>query len=645
MDTLSKVSSTSPGQQPRAELDAAIQRADSYLLGRQSSQGYWVGNLEADASVAAGYIPLMYLMQGGADPLKQSKVVTYLKDKQNSDGSWSSYFGGEGDLNVTAQVYFALKLAGQPASSSEMQKARDFVLSRGGLAKTNTITRVWLAVFGQFDYRGVPSIPAELIFLPRWFYLNLYEFASWSRETIMALIMVLNKRPVCPLPGEARISELFVDGDSQRQVRPAERGGWLSWKSLFLAADAGYKFLERIHLLPFKQAALRRVEKWVVEHQENDGSWGGIMLPWVYSLIGLKSLGYSAEHPVIRKGLEGLAGFLVEDERSLWLQPATSPVWDTAWACLSLLQAGLSPEHPALLKAGRWLLDQEVRTTGDWKIKNPSLAPGGWAFEFANQWYPDIDDTAVVARALGQIKLENAKTEAILRGEQWIRNMQGRDGGWAAFDKDNNKRVLSGLPYGDFMTPLDPASPDVTAHALELISESDARSPAARKAVRYLKNSQEDDGSWFGRWGVNYLYGTGLVLVSLKAAGEDLTQACVLRALAWLKSKQNPDGGWGESCHSYVDPRRRGQGDSTASQTAWALMGLMCGGRDCAQALRAGADYLLHEQNRDGNWKENFFTGTGFPRAFYLRYDLYRSYFPLLALGQYRSWREENDGK
>jgi len=368
------------------------------------------------------------------------------------------------------------------------------------------------------------------------------------------------------------------------------------------------------------------------------------MLPWVYSLFALKSLGYSLEHPVIAGGLKGLEGFIVEDSSTLRLQPATSPVWDTAWAMIALSESGLPSDHPALVKAAHWLLEEEIQTGGDWQVKNRRTKPGCWAFEFENDLYPDIDDTAVVPRALLKVKLpqtdEERKTDAIKRGLRWVIGMQSRNGGWAAFDRDNNKRFLSRIPFADFMTPLDPTSPDVTAHAIELLGELSAESFSLKRAVTYLRHCQETDGAWYGRWGVNYIYGTGLVLAALQAAGEDMKEGYVRCAVSWLESCQNSDGGWGESCHTYEDPLCRGKGPSTASQTAWALMGLTAAGEHTGNAVKKGINYLVSTQKEDGSWQEDAYTGTGFPKAFYLRYDLYRLYFPLIALARYKALLE-----
>ncbi len=616
----------------------AIKRAQGYLLRNQNTKGYWVGALEADASVAAGYIPLMFFMNGTVDPVKSAKVVEYVKTRQNDDGSWSTYAGGPGDLNVSVQVYFALKLAGRNLGEQMMAKARDFILAKGGLTKTNTITKIWLALFGQFDYRGTPSIPPEVALLPNWFYFNIYEFASWSRETIMALVLILNTRPVRRVPDGTDISELFVEADGKGRYTFPPINQFIGWKRFFMILDAGFKAIDRVPIKPFRRVAMARVEKWLVEHQEADGSWGGIMLPWIYALMALKSLGHGPNDAVIKKGMDGLQAFVVEDEKTLWLQPATSPVWDTAWTTLALMESGISAGNPAIGKGFDWLLGEEVKVKGDWQVKNPRTQPGGWAFEFDNDFYPDIDDTAVVTRALIMGRSDRSQWRAPVEGGlNWVKDMQCRNGGWAAFDRDNNKQILASVPFADFMTPLDPTSPDVTAHAVELLARTDPNSTALKRAVKYLRDSQEQDGAWYGRWGVNYLYGTGLVLVSLRAAGENQGSSYVRKAVDWLKAHQNADGGWGETCETYANPTCRGMGPSTASQTAWSLMGLIAVGEEASEAVQRGIEYLLPRQNADGSWDEEAFTGTGFPKAFYLRYDLYRVYFPLLALANYRS--------
>lgn len=624
-----------------SRLDNTIKKAREHLLGLQNEAGYWSGELQADASVTAGYIPLMYFMTGGVDKERQRKVVNFVRSRQREDGSWGSYHDGPGDINVTIQVYFALKLAGISAVEPAMQRARDFILGRGGISRADTLTRIWLALFGQFDWRGTPSLPPEIILLPKRFYFNIYEFASWSRETIVALMLLLAQKPVCPVPGYASVAELYVEPEGQRDFSPGKIESLFGWRSFFLYLDRLFKIWEKLPFKPGRRLALRQVERWVLEHQEADGSWGGIMLPWVYSLMALKSRGYPLHHPAIARGLAGLGGVIAEDASTLRLQPATSPVWDTAWSLIALRQSGLPASHPSVVDAARWLLKQEIRTGGDWLVKNPKTAPGAWAFEFANDLYPDIDDTAVVARALLEARLSEAeekqKADAIRRGLRWVADMQSNNGGWAAFDRNNNKRFLAFIPFADFMTPLDPTSPDVTAHAIELFGAVNGSAQSLDRAISYLKNEQESDGAWYGRWGVNYIYGTGLVLAGLRAAGQDMSQAYIRRAVAWLLACQNPDGGWGETCRTYDDPDCRGAGPSTASQTAWALLGFLAAGEQANPAAARGISYLVRYQGPDGDWQEDAYTGTGFPRAFYLRYDLYRIYFPLLVLAQYKA--------
>ncbi len=620
----------------------AVRKAQSRLLSLQSREGYWVGELEADASVSAGYVPLMYYMLGDVDPVRKQKVINHVKSKQNRDGSWSAHAEGPGDLNVSIQSYFDLKLAGVSAEEPFMVQAREFILSRGGICRSSIFTKIWLALFGQYPWTGTPALPPELILLPNWFYLNIYEFASWSRATIVALMVVLTTKPTCAVLEQARVSELYLEPEGQRDYSLGKIGNPFSWKSFFLMADGLLKLCEKSPIKPLRGRAIRDVERWIVQHQESDGSWGGIMLPWIYSLIALKSLGYPLSHPVIELGLKGLEGFIVEDETTLRLQPATSPVWDTAWSVIALRESGLSSDDQALTRAACWLLSQQINVGGDWQVKNPGTEPACWAFEFDNDLYPDLDDSAVVCRALRRVRLsegvEDAKQQAIDRTIPWVTSMQSKDGGWSAFDRDNDKSILSQIPFADFMSPLDPTCADVTAHVVELLGESRQDPASMRRALAYLKSTQRVDGSWYGRWGVNYLYGTGLVLAALAAADQDPAQDYIQRACSWLAFRQNPDGGWGESCESYADPIWEGCGPSTASQTAWALLGLMASEQSSSPVVERGVRYLIRTLREDGSWEEKPYTGTGFPKAFYLRYDLYRAYFPLMALARYHEY-------
>jgi len=628
---------------------AAIHQAQNYLLRWQHPSGYWVGMLEADASVTAGYIPLMVYLFGWVDPERKRKAITYVLDQQNPDGSWSTHYAGPGDLDVSIQCYFGLKLGGVSADNPTLQRGREFILSRGGLTQANVFTKIWLAVFGAYDYRGVPSIPPEIIYFSEKAFFNIYEFASWSRETLMALIILLACKPVCQIPEKARVDELYCEAPGKARRRLAPIGNPFSWRGFFALADRLLKIYESFPIHPGRANALRRVEAWIVEHQEADGSWGGILLPWIYSLYALKGLGYPLDHPVFAKGIEGFEDFLLEDERTLRFQPATSPVWDTAWTVFALRESGLPADHRSLMKAGEWLLQKEIRMAGDWHVKNPGIPPGGWSFEFVNDWYPDLDDSALVPRALLRTGLSGeavlARSAAVKRAVDWVLGMQSKDGGWGAFDRDNDLQPLTQVPFADFLSPLDPTCPDVTAHVLEFLAEVQQGESARQKGIAYIKKVQQEDGCWYGRWGVNYLYGTSLVLSGLAAASEDMHQPYIRRAVEWLLAHQNADGGWGESCLTYSDPSLRGQGASTASQTGWVLNGLLAAGEKDHPSISQGVAYLLATQKQDGDWEEPFFTGTGFPRVFYLRYDLYRVYFPLIALARYFGGLESPDAR
>lgn len=627
-------------------LDDAVAKAQRALLARQHHDGYWSGELEADVSVPAGYLPLMHFMGREVSPQRVRRMVHYVMSKELPQGGWGLFHGGPPGLNVTIQTYLSLKMAGIPADSDAMRKARQFVLDKGGISNAYTFTKIWLAIFGQYDWRGVPRLSPEIIYFPNWSYFNIYEFASWSRATIVALMAVLARKPVCRLPGGVDISELYCEPEGPaRYAMPGLKSPAVSWHNFFVAADRMLRVAEAMPLKPGRAQALRRVQDWILEHQEADGSWGGIMLPWVYSLVALKLLGLPDDHPALARSMAGLESFILEDGGAFRLQPAVSPVWDTALAVIALADSGLEPSHPALLDAGHWLLSKEIRRGGDWQVKNPHAEPGGWPFEFFNDQYPDIDDTAAVGVALMRVGLDGEdKDEAIRRGLRWAVSMQSKDGGWAAFDKDNDKQMLAHIPFADFMTPLDPTTPDVTAHVVELLGRQgyDSSHPALGRGLRYLEREQKPSGPWYGRWGVNYIYGSAAVLMSLaEVKGGGLGQSAKGKAAQWLKAHQNADGGWGESCLSYEDESYWGKGPSTASQTAWALLGLLAAGEGCCTEAQRGVSYLVSTQRADGTWAEEDYTGTGFPRAFYLRYHLYRNYFPLMALSRYRAYRKQ----
>lgn len=628
----------------RDTLDEAIRRTQDYFLRTQHPDGYWIGELETNVCIAAEYLLLTHFL-GARNEDRWRKIATYLRRQQRPDGTWVIYHGGPPDLNATVEAYFALKLAGASPDEPYMHRAREFVLSAGGVPQARVFTKIWLALFGQWDWRGVPALPPELMFLPHWLPLNIYDFASWARATIVPMLIILTERPVCPIPEYARIDELYPAGRNRTAYTLPKPKNPLSWRGFFHAADAALRWYDRITIKPLREAAYRAAERWIVARQEADGSWGGIQPPWVYSLIALKLRGYSLDHPLMRKGFEGFDGaWSVEDDQVFSPQACLSPVWDTALAMIALKDAGLPPDHPALAQAGRWLLREQVLAGGDWQVKAKGVQPGGWSFEFENDIYPDTDDTAAVLIALARTQVPDQKqrTFAIERGARWLLGMQSANGGWGSFDKDNTRRVVNEIPFCDFGEVIDLPSEDVTAHVVEALSTLGlGDSHAVRRALRYLRERQRPDGSWFGRWGVNHLYGTGGVLPALRANGEEMSRPYVGRAVRWLIEHQNEDGGWGESCASYVDAASIGWGPSTASQTAWALLALLAAGGASpdgvvGDAVQRGAGYLIETQEEDGQWLEEEFTGTGFPGDFYIKYHLYRNYWPLMALGRYR---------
>jgi squalene-hopene/tetraprenyl-beta-curcumene cyclase len=633
-----------------AALSQAIERARDYLLGVQHAEGYWWGELESNVTITAEYLLLTHFL-GIPSRERWRKIANYLRHHQRADGTWGIYYGAPGDVSTTIEAYFALKMTGVSPDEPYMARARAFILAQGGIPQARVFTKLWLALFGQYDWAGLPAMPPELIYLPSWFPFNIYDFACWARGTITPLYIVLTEKPVCPIPDYARLDELYCrPEDRQNFILPnVANAPPISWKRAFGLLDRALHRLERVPWKPLRRRAMARIERWVIAHQEEDGSWGGIQPPWVYSLIALAILGHTADDPVIARGMRGFAGFAHETDELFWTESCLSPVWDTALAVIALRDAGLPVDHPALVRAGRWLLGEQIFGGGDWQVRDHAGRPGGWAFEFANDLYPDTDDTAEVLLALRRIALPPAERRryaiAMQRGIEWTVSMQSGNGGWAAFDRNNTRRIITQIPFCDFGEVLDPPSEDVTAHVLELLGLMGyaADDPVVARGLTYLWRTQEPDGSWWGRWGVNYVYGLGAVLPALRALGLDMRVDAVRRAVNWLLAKQQGDGGWGETCASYDDPDQRGTGASTASQTAWALLALLAAGEPddapVRQAIERGIRYLLTTQWEDGSWDEPWFTGTGFPRAFMINYHLYRDYFPLMALGRYRAWR------
>jgi squalene-hopene/tetraprenyl-beta-curcumene cyclase len=617
----------------------ALARARDHLLDRQHDQGWWQGELETNVTMDAEDLLMRHFL-GVSDEAHTAAEARWIRSQQRADGTWATFYGGPGELSTTIEAYVALRLAGDEPDQPHMRRALEFIRAEGGLEASRVFTRIWMAMFGEWSWDDLPVIPPELIYLPSWFPLNIYDWGCWARQTIVALAVVSSQRPSRPLP--------FSIDELRTGVTP-ERTESDPWAILFDRLDQVLHAYERRGLTgaigrpgrAVRRAALRRCADWIIARQEADGCWGGIQPPWVYSLLGLHLLGYRLDHPIIARGLAGLDRFTVSEETPDGLvhrlEACQSPVWDTVLVMVGLGDAGLPADHPAMVKAARWVLNEEVPGPGDWQVRRPDLAPGGWSFEFDNDYYPDTDDTAEVILALRKVALpapESARP-AIDRGVRWLIGMQSKDGAWGAFDADNTRELVNKLPFCDFGAVIDPPSADVTAHIVEALAhEGLAGSKAARRGVVWLLRNQEPDGSWFGRWGANYIYGTGAVVPALIAAGVLPSKPVIRRAVTWLEAHQNPDGGWGEDLRSYVDLSQAGRGTSTASQTAWALLALLAaGGAD--EAVDRGVAWLAATQLDDGSWDEPEFTGTGFPGDFYINYHLYRMAFPVSALGRY----------
>jgi squalene-hopene/tetraprenyl-beta-curcumene cyclase len=621
----------------------ALSAAVSHLLGRQHADGWWQGELETNVTIDAEDLLLREFL-GIRTQAQTEATARWIASRQRADGTWANFYGGPADLSTTVEAYLALRLAGHSPEAPHLARAAAWVRSQGGIAATRVFTRIWLALFGLWRWDQLPVMPPELIYLPRWVPLNIYDWACWARQTIVPLTVVDTLRPVRPLP--FGLEELQAPGTGSAPGRPRATSA-SGWAAAFRGLDRLLHAYEaHAHraapVRALRRAARRRAAEWIIARQEADGCWGGIQPPWVYSLIALHLLGYGLEHPVIKRGLAGLERFTITEQTPggpvRRLEACQSPVWDTVLAITALADAGLPPDHPALTRAASWVLAQEITGPGDWQVTRPGLAPGGWAFEFDNDNYPDVDDTAEAVLALRRVRCpgqEEARRAAISRGLRWLTGMASRDGGWGAFDADNTSRLVPRLPFCDFGAVTDPPSADVTAHVVEALAAGGlAGSRAARRGVVWLLRAQESDGSWFGRWGANYVYGTGAVVPALIAAGVKPGLPAIQRAVAWLEAHQNPDGGWGEDLRSYDDPGLAGRGTSTASQTAWALLALLAAGPP-GPAAEAGVRWLAEHQTRDGTWEEPQYTGTGFPGDFYLNYHLYRLVFPVSALGRY----------
>ena len=626
-------------------LQAAVRASRDYLFSRMHPEGYWCGELEADTTLVSDYV-FVHTLLGTRDEVRLQKCARQILRFQNEDGGWPIYDGGPSNISASVKAYFALKMTGYVPGDRVMVRARKCILDLGGVPACNTFTKIYLCALGQYDYDAVPAIPPEIVLFPNWFWFNIYEISSWSRAILIPLSISYAKKPFRKIPREWNIDELFPHGKDRSQLRLPWAKKLVSWRNFFILADRICHMVERVHVRPLRSLALKHAEKWMLERLEKSDGLGAIYPAMLNSIVALRCLGYSMDDPQVIRALDEFEKLGIEEEETFRMQPCMSPVWDTAYAMFALGESGVDRKDPRMVQAAEWMLKKQIRQKGDWAVKNPKTEPGGWYFEFNNEFYPDVDDSAMVMLALSHVETPNERyqAESVKRAIDWVLSMQCKNGGWASFDKDNDRMVFQYVPFADHNAMLDPATVDITGRVLECLATHgftlDDR--PVQRAIEFIRKEQEPDGSWFGRWGVNYLYGTMCVLRGLEAIGFDNHEPAVQQAAEWIRMVQNPDGGWGETIGTYDDPSLRGTGPSTASQTAWALLGLMAAGDFRSDCLARGAQYLLKTQKKDGSWFEVPYTGTGFPRVFYLKYTLYYQYFPLMALTCYdRAVNEE----
>lgn len=662
------------GTDLQAQVETAISSGLAWSRTTQHDDGYWVGKLQSNSCMEAQWLLALHIMDLWDHPHRDGLVQSLLRE-QRPDGSWGIYHNADaGDINTTVECYAALRCAGYDKELDFMQRARDWILARGGLTHIRVFTKYWLALIGEWPWQNTPNLPPEVIYFPKWFPFCIYNFASWARATLMPIAVLSARRLVKPLPNGIKLDELFPNGRINFDFSYPKKPTFFSLENFFLTVDKALHKLQDWGLPPGRNLAVARSVEWIIKHQDADGAWGGIQPPWVYGLMALYNEGYHHNHPVMQKGVGALSDprWCYQVDGATYIQASVSPVWDTVLTLLAIHDCDASEENAEEVeKAIDWVLSQEITTPGDWCVKTPGVTPGGWAFEYENAAYPDLDDTAVAIIVLAPYRTDpkwKAKglDKAIDRAVNWVLAMQSKGGGWGAFDKDNDKKILTKIPFCDFGEALDPPSIDVTAHVIEAFAALGygRTHPAIARALDFMRKEQEPDGSWWGRWGVNYVYGTAAALPALKQIGEDMRAPYILRAADWIVSKQNDDGGWGETCGSYMDPSLAGTGPSTASQTAWGLMSLLA--VDRAQdraAIERGLGFLTKTQT-EGTWREPEYTGTGFPgyglgqrinlnkkgltddlyqstelsRGFMINYNLYRHYFPVMALGRARPY-------
>jgi len=653
------------------DLDGAIATGLAWLDEACNDEGFWVGMLESNRCMEAEWLLALHFM-GQKHPREKDIVATLLK-AQRDDGAWEIYHDApHGDVNTTVECYAALRCVGLAADDPALVAARSWILEYNALTKIRVFTRYWLALIGEWPWDQTPNLPPEIIAFPHWFPLSVYNFACWARATVLPLAVLSARQATRPLPEGRQLDELFPDGREAHDYRIPRRGGFWSWHQFFRLADRMLHLYQKWDKTAGRELSIHACVGWIIEHQDEDGAWGGIQPPWIYSLMALHTEGFDASHPVMERGLGALGThWSYERDGTLHIQASESPVWDTLLSLLAMQDCEQPiSESTTAQQALDWILAKQIDHRGDWSIKLTDVESGGWPFERANLKYPDVDDTAValivLARLDNDLRQRPDVNRAIERAVNWTLAMQSSNGGWAAFDRDNDKGLLTRIPFCDFGEALDPPSADVTAHVLEAMGLMgfDRHHTAVNRGYRFLRKEQETDGSWFGRWGVNHIYGTAAVLPALQSIGIDMSEDFVRNAADWILAHQNGDGGWGESCASYMDPAFRGRGVSTASQTAWALMALLAVNDARYDAgITRGLEYLVNQQN-EGTWHELHYTGTGFPgygfgarmdlkdeetmqaivqgtelqRGFMINYNLYRHYFPLMAMGRARRY-------
>ncbi|MDH4127456.1 MAG: squalene--hopene cyclase [Spirochaetota bacterium] len=637
-DNFSNININSLQNVDRVRLEQTIKKGKDYLLSLRENDTYWNARLDSNAGLNAQYILLNYFLDIKSDPIRDPKIVNYIINNQSDDGSWNIYYGGPGHLSYSIFAYFALKIYGYSPNEPFMKKARDFILSQGGVMKANVECKFWLSLLDQYSWKGLPPMPVQILLVPNRFVFSIYNISYWCRTSLVPMSIIYNKKIVKRPPKEAYIDELYLDANEKSKIRfDGETSKLISLENILLQMTKAAKLLEKASPEILDKVAIKKARDWILQHQDESGDWGGIYPAIQYSIMALRVLGYTNDCPEVRKGLEALNRFQIETENEIMLSACTSPVWDTAWTTYALACCGNSFEHPVMNKAINWLYSQQIFREGDWSIKNQNVLPGGWCFQFYNDFYPDTDDTAVVLMAVLTSLVDEKHHEAFKLGVLWLLSMQNNDGGWGAFERNVDKEIMNYLPLNDLKNFLDQSTADVTGRILELLGKIGftCNDPIIDRAIRFLLESQENFGAWYGRWGVNYIYGTWSVLRGLKNVGMNMKLPNIQKAVDWLKSCQNADGGWGESCHSYEDINYAGIGVSTASQTAWALMTLISANEETCVEVQKGINYLINTQNEMGGWDEIEYTGTGFERAFYLRYTYYPYYFPMLALGNY----------